>query len=357
MKCPVCGKELEIQKKQVGVDDNKQPIMNEFAICRDCKKKWNLDKQRAKKAQSASSETAKSQAAASANIPSKGSAAAKKSQEMTTSTKSSPAKTAPAKSTPDKTTSEKTASAGSQTATKKLNTSDQSTQALPTVKTAPKKAAPQKPANEHPVHKKKKKQPQEFSEDSHRANPAKSSKPDSKRAKSQPAEQSSRKAKSQPVKKTSKRKAAKPVKKSRFKILRIILGVLSVGAGIFFFLHAGMEGLSDLANHKFMTNGTVYVILALCLLVAGLISVVMKNIKNIIAFILPILFYIGSAVYTFTQMGKDTYLKYGAITVGAFALIFIVLMLIASSLDNKAHQALEEDYEHDDDYEDDDYYD
>lgn len=49
MKCPICGKEVLLQNKQVGTTENGEPIMNEYAICRDCKKQWNLDKQRAKK--------------------------------------------------------------------------------------------------------------------------------------------------------------------------------------------------------------------------------------------------------------------------------------------------------------------
>ena len=49
MKCPICGKDLELQKKQIGTNENGDPIFNEYAICRDCRKQWNLDKQRAKK--------------------------------------------------------------------------------------------------------------------------------------------------------------------------------------------------------------------------------------------------------------------------------------------------------------------
>ena len=48
-KCPKCGKDVILQKKQVGVDENGNPVLNEYAICKDCKKQWNLDKQRAKK--------------------------------------------------------------------------------------------------------------------------------------------------------------------------------------------------------------------------------------------------------------------------------------------------------------------
>ena len=50
MKCPICGKELELMKKKVGTDENGSPILNQYAVCRDCKKQWNLDKQRANNA-------------------------------------------------------------------------------------------------------------------------------------------------------------------------------------------------------------------------------------------------------------------------------------------------------------------
>lgn len=49
MKCPICQKELEIKNKKVGETAAGEAIYNEFAICHDCKKQWNLDKQRAKK--------------------------------------------------------------------------------------------------------------------------------------------------------------------------------------------------------------------------------------------------------------------------------------------------------------------
>lgn len=48
MNCPICKKELEIKNKKVGETATGEAIYNEFAICHDCKKQWNLDKQRAK---------------------------------------------------------------------------------------------------------------------------------------------------------------------------------------------------------------------------------------------------------------------------------------------------------------------
>ena len=50
MKCPICGKEVELQNKQVGTDASGTPVFHEYAVCRDCKKQWDLDKQRAKNA-------------------------------------------------------------------------------------------------------------------------------------------------------------------------------------------------------------------------------------------------------------------------------------------------------------------
>lgn len=49
MQCPICKKDLEIKNKKIGENEAGEAIYNEFAICRDCKKQWNLDKQREKK--------------------------------------------------------------------------------------------------------------------------------------------------------------------------------------------------------------------------------------------------------------------------------------------------------------------
>ena len=49
MKCPICGKDVELKNRQVGTDENGEPVFNEYAICRDCKKQWNLDSQRARR--------------------------------------------------------------------------------------------------------------------------------------------------------------------------------------------------------------------------------------------------------------------------------------------------------------------
>ena len=58
MNCPICKNELEIKQKKVGETAAGEIIYNEFAICHNCKKQWNLDKQRAKKQASAENEKA-----------------------------------------------------------------------------------------------------------------------------------------------------------------------------------------------------------------------------------------------------------------------------------------------------------
>lgn len=57
MKCPKCGKDLLLRNEKVGENEDGSAIYNEFGICKDCKKKFNLDKTRAKKAERAAEKT------------------------------------------------------------------------------------------------------------------------------------------------------------------------------------------------------------------------------------------------------------------------------------------------------------
>ena len=42
MKCPICGNKLEIKNKQIGTDNSGDPVFNEYAVCRDCKKQRQI---------------------------------------------------------------------------------------------------------------------------------------------------------------------------------------------------------------------------------------------------------------------------------------------------------------------------
>ena len=120
MKCPICGKELELKNKQIGTNENGDPIFNEYAVCRDCRKQWNLDKQRAKKAAaktSAMSKDAVPKAEATAKttpVPNVKKATQKAEEGNTATSKSGAAsaksvKTAAAKASPANTAAAKAA--------------------------------------------------------------------------------------------------------------------------------------------------------------------------------------------------------------------------------------------------------
>lgn len=48
MKCPKCGKEMEIRREISGEDENQEPAVKEYAVCRSCRKKWDLSKKKQK---------------------------------------------------------------------------------------------------------------------------------------------------------------------------------------------------------------------------------------------------------------------------------------------------------------------
>lgn len=110
-----------------------------------------------------------------------------------------------------------------------------------------------------------------------------------------------------------------------------------------------MAGLDGIATAGQVTTGMVYVVLALCILVSGLISLIMQNRLTRLAFILPFLFCAGSAVFTFLKRGDDKWLLYGMIFSAALAVIYLLLAILAGGGDDDY-----DDYEDpfDDDYED-----
>lgn len=45
MKCERCGNELRLGTEQVGIDENKNPVIHQFAYCDNCRMKWDLSMQ------------------------------------------------------------------------------------------------------------------------------------------------------------------------------------------------------------------------------------------------------------------------------------------------------------------------
>ena len=386
MKCPICGKELELRNKQIGTNENGDPIFNEYAICRDCKKQWNLDKQRAKRA------------------------AAKKAAQAASENKDAPVKErAQTHETPVKKPAPK-----AETPDKKAVLEKEGT----VKKAAPKKSAPsRKPASKQEAAVKKstgkeeeqvrkpapKRRPRPDAEDSDK--PAK--KPVKKRRTedSEPAEEK-RYSNIPPEKVRTKREKAarksygdmletgtidkKAVKKKkkqledetseirrntqnkkyeaevdeydddeyyddvpRFRPMRIILGILSLAAFGYLIYRGFVTGLADTTEGGAVSSGMTFVILALCMLVSALLYFIMQKKNTVLAFILPMIFYLGAAVFAFIQRGDDLQLLIAAIAAAVLAVISLILAITSRGGGYDDEDDYEDAFE--DDYADDDY--
>ena len=399
MKCPICGKELELRNKQIGTNENGDPIFNEYAICRDCKKQWNLDKQRAKRA---AAKKAAQEASAKKEAPAKENAA---SREV-------PVKEAvPKKEAPEKKAAPKQAASAGKAAPKKKAPVKKAAedQEAPVRKAAPKKKAPAGRASgqeDEPVRKPApKRRPRPEAEAS--AEPAK--KPIRKRhAESSEPEDEKRYSNIPPEKVRTKhekaarksygdmletgtidKKAVNKKKKKqledetgeirrntqnkkyeeepdeydddeyyddepRFRPMRIILGIISL-AGFAYFIYRGfVTGLADTSEGGAVSSGMTFVILALCMLVSALLYFIMQKKNTIFAFLLPMIFYLGSAVFAFIQRGDDLQLLIAAIACAVLAVISLILAITSRGGgydDDDYDDAFEDDYA-DDDYDD-----
>lgn len=419
MKCPICGKELELRNKQIGTNENGDPIFNEYAICRDCKKQWNLDKQRAKRAAA--------KKAAQAASENKDAPVKERAQTHETPVK----KPAPKAETPDKNAVLEKEGTVKKAAPKKRpaaqkETEDQealvketaSEQQSPVRKATPKKSAPsRKPASKQEAAVKKstgkeeeqvrkpapKRRPRPDAEDSDK--PAK--KPVKKRRTedSEPVEEK-RYSNIPPEKVRTKREKAarksygdmletgtidkKAVKKKkkqledetseirrntqnkkyeaevdeydddeyyddvpRFRPMRIILGILSLAAFGYLIYRGFVTGLADTTEGGAVSSGMTFVILALCMLVSALLYFIMQKKNTVLAFILPMIFYLGAAVFAFIQRGDDLQLLIAAIAAAVLAVISLILAITSRGGGYDDEDDYDDAFE--DDYADDDY--
>ena len=387
MKCPICGKELELRNKQIGTNENGDPIFNEYAICRDCKKQWNLDKQRAKRA---AAKKAAQEASAKKN---------EASAQETTQTREVQIKEAPVKK-----------------AAPKQNAPE--AKAAPEGKTAPKRKAPagnpaarqEKPvrkssdqdaeAAKKPAPKRRPRPVDETVSEEHAKKPVRRRRPEEagpaeeKRYSNIPSEKvrakhekAARKSYGEMLETgTIDKKAVNKKKKKqledetgeikrnrnyeaeadeydddeyydddpRFRPLRIILGILSL-IGFGYLIYRGfVTGLADTTEGGTVSSGMTYVILALCMLVSALLYFIMQRKNTIFAFLLPMVFYLGGAVFAFIQRGDDLQLLIAAI---AGAVLAVISLILAITSRGGGYDDEEEDYDDafEDDYADDDY--
>ena len=387
MKCPICGKDLDLQNKQIGTSENGDPIFNEYAICHSCKKQWNLDKQRAKKiaAKKAAEEKAKAEAEArAAEEKAKAEAAARAAEEKAKAEAAARAAEEKAKAeraaraAEEKAKAEKAARREAKARARKeaiarlaadKGISEEEAERILKERARARKAAAQKaataptdatddseeqkygniPAEE--IRDKREKAVRKGYEDMLATDP------DSKAAKKKKKEEAET-AKAKEDVKSRKMDNYNDEKSSddenddeyeyvdeypRFRPGRIILGIISLLAFGFCIYKGFVTGLSTSGADVTSAPGMNYVIVALCMLVTALLYFIMNNRDTLFAFLIPMIVYIGGAVFAFLKHGDEFELLILAGVSGVLAVISLILAIASRGGD---------DYDDEDDYDD-----
>ncbi|MFR2876550.1 MAG: hypothetical protein ACLTOG_01485 [Mediterraneibacter faecis] len=382
MKCPICGKDLDLQNKQIGTSENGDPIFNEYAICHSCKKQWNLDKQRAKKiaAKKAAEEKAKADAAArAAEEKAKAEAAARAAEEKAKAEAAARAAEekakadAAARAAEEKRAARREAKARARKeAIARLaadkGISEEEAERILKERARARKAAAQKAATDATATDNSEEQkygniPAEEIRDKREKAVRKgyedmlATDPDSKAAKKKKKEEAET-AKAKEDVKSRKMDDYDDEKSSddedddeyeyvdeypRFRPGRIILGIISLLAFGFCIYKGFVTGLSTSGADVTSAPGMNYVIVALCMLVTALLYFIMNNRDTLFAFLIPMILYIGGAVFAFLKHGDEFELLILAGVSGVLAVISLILAIASRGGD---------DYDDEDDYDD-----
>lgn len=390
MKCPICGKDLDLQNKQIGTSENGDPIFNEYAICHSCKKQWNLDKQRAKKiaAKKAAEEKAKAEAEArAAEEKAKAEAAARAAEEKAKADAAARAAEEKAKAEAAARAAEEKAKAdaAARAAEEKRaarreakararkeaiarlaadkGISEEEAERILKERARARKAAAQKAATDNSEEQKYGNIPAEEIRDKREKAVRKgyedmlATDPDSKAAKKKKKEEAET-AKAKEDVKSRKMDDYDDEKSSddedddeyeyvdeypRFRPGRIILGIISLLAFGFCIYKGFVTGLSTSGADVTSAPGMNYVIVALCMLVTALLYFIMNNRDTLFAFLIPMIVYIGSAVFAFLKHGDEFELLILAGVSGVLAVISLILAIASRGGD---------DYDDEDDYDD-----
>ncbi|MFR5992164.1 MAG: hypothetical protein ACLUGO_03775 [Mediterraneibacter faecis] len=384
MKCPICGKDLDLQNKQIGTSENGDPIFNEYAICHSCKKQWNLDKQRAKKiaAKKAAEEKAKAEAAArAAEEKAKAEAEARAAEEKAKAEAAARAAEekakaeAAARAAEEKAKAEAAARAAEEKRAARREAkararkeaiarlaadkgiSEEEAERILKERARARKAAAQKAATDNSEEQKYGNIPAEEIRDKREKAVRKgyedmlATDPDSKAAKKKKKEEAE----------TAKAKEDVKSRKMddyddedddeyeyvdeypRFRPGRIILGIISLLAFGFCIYKGFVTGLSTSGADVTSASGMNYVIVALCMLVTALLYFIMNNRDTLFAFLIPMILYIGCAVFAFLKHGDEFELLILAGVSGVLAVISLILAIASRGGD---------DYDDEDDYDD-----
>jgi len=382
MKCPICGKDLDLQNKQIGTSENGDPIFNEYAICHSCKKQWNLDKQRAKKiaAKKAAEEKAKAEAEArAAEEKAKAEAAARAAEEKAKAEAAARAAEEKAKAdTAARAAEEKRAARREAKARARKEAiarlaadkgiSEEEAERILKERARARKAAAQKAATDVTATDNSEEQkygniPAEEIRDKREKAVRKgyedmlATDPDSKAAKKKKKEETET-AKAKEDVKSRKMDDYDDEKSSddedddeyeyvdeypRFRPGRIILGIISLLAFGFCIYKGFVTGLSTSGADVTSAPGMNYVIVALCMLVTALLYFIMNNRDTLFAFLIPMIVYIGGAVFAFLKHGDEFELLILAGVSGVLAVISLILAIASRGGD---------DYDDEDDYDD-----
>ena len=395
MKCPICGKDLDLQNKQIGTSENGDPIFNEYAICHSCKKQWNLDKQRAKKiaAKKAAEEKAKAEAEArAAEEKAKAEAEARAAEEKAKAEAEARAAEEKAKAEAAARAAEEKAKAdaAARAAEEKRaarreakararkeaiarlaadkGISEEEAERILKERARARKAAAQKAATDATATDNSEEQkygniPAEEIRDKREKAVRKgyedmlATDPDSKAAKKKKKEEAET-AKAKEDVKSRKMDDYDDEKSSddedddeyeyvdeypRFRPGRIILGIISLLAFGFCIYKGFLTGLSTSGADVTSAPGMNYVIVALCMLITALLYFIMNNRDTLFAFLIPMIVYIGSAVFAFLKHGDEFELLILAGVSGVLAVISLILAIASRGGD---------DYEDEDDYDD-----
>ena len=388
MKCPICGKDLDLQNKQIGTSENGDPIFNEYAICHSCKKQWNLDKQRAKKiaAKKAAEEKAKAEARA-AEEKAKAEAEARAAEEKANAEAAARAAEekakaeAAARAAEEKAKAEAAARAAEEKRAARREAkararkeaiarlaadkgiSEEEAERILKERARARKAAAQKAATDNSEEQKYGNIPAEEIRDKREKAVRKgyedmlATDPDSKAAKKKKKEEAET-AKAKEDVKSRKMDDYDDEKSSddedddeyeyvdeypRFRPGRIILGIISLLAFGFCIYKGFVTGLSTSGADVTSAPGMNYVIVALCMLVTALLYFIMNNRDTLFAFLIPMIVYIGSAVFAFLKHGDEFELLILAGVSGVLAVISLILAIASRGGD---------DYDDEDDYDD-----
>ena len=395
MKCPICGKDLDLQNKQIGTSENGDPIFNEYAICHSCKKQWNLDKQRAKKiaAKKAAEEKAKAEAEArAAEEKAKAEAAARAAEERAKAEAAARAAEekakaeAAARAAEEKAKAEAAARAAEEKRAARREAkararkeaiarlaadkgiSEEEAERILKERARARKAAAQKAATDATATDNSEEQkygniPAEEIRDKREKAVRKgyedmlATDPDSKAAKKKKKEEAETAKAKEDVK--SRKMDDYDDEKSfdnedddeyeyvdeypRFRPGRIILGIISLLAFGFCIYKGFVTGLSTSGADVTSAPGMNYVIVALCMLVTALLYFIMNNRDTLFAFLIPMILYIGCAVFAFLKHGDEFELLILAGASGVLAVISLILAIASRGGD---------DYDDEDDYDD-----